>query len=691
MPILSQKNRLARIKTPLAADTFIVSSLDGEESLFDIFKYDVGLQSDNHAVKHADLLGKSVTLSVYATGENSPRYIHGYVNSLRMMDINDDNLRNYTISVVPGLWFSSLNSQNRIFHRKTAKDIIGEVLGAYSSVLKFKFSLTGTLLTREYCVQFNESDFDFVSRLLAEEGITYFFKHEDGNHQLTFVDDVQGFFDCDIDALDYDGGGSQPTKNSIHSWERNFSYHTGNSETTDYNEFATTNTYKVKTPTTSPLNASSSYMFRHFGAYRFELDADHKHTFKGGDNTQRSKTIIEAEEGRFDVAVATSDCSALAAGGRFTIEHPIASEQGTYIVSRLVMSAREGNGKDTFFQNEFECVPSNKLLRPLWRRPLKTIDAPQVAVVEEVKATASNSSSDPYTQIKVKFPWHSEQSSCWMRVAQSFAGRNWGASFVPRIGQEVIVSYINGDPSRPLITGAVYNGTNEGPNYTVTQSGWKTQYEASACNELRFDDKPDGEELYMEAGKDHNWIVHNDQNGTVENNQTLKVVKDRTVTVTEGNEKIAINKGNRTIDVDEGNYQTTVAKGDYATTISKGKHTTTVSTGDCIETVSKGKKKVDIAQGDYSLSLGQGNRMVSLKAGNHTVKASAGKYSVNAKGGVVIESLASIEIKCGASSIKLTPAGVTIKGTMLSCKGDATAEVKAGAMLTLKGGITMIN
>jgi type VI secretion system secreted protein VgrG len=627
-------------------DTFIVASLDGEEEISALFNYQMGLLSDNHNIVHANLLGKAVTLSIYTDGNEKCRYVNGYINSLRMMDVNDDGLRGYFINVVPGLWFASLNSYNRIFQNKSAHDIINEVLKYYSNVLEFDFSLKKMPIVREYCVQFDETDLEFVHRLLSEEGISYYFKHEEKVHKLFFIDDVQGFFESDIGALDYDGGGSQPTRNSIHRWERNYSFHTNAVESFDYNEYATTNNYRVKSVTSSDLTGASRYTMRHFGINRFVHDADPKHAFDSNDNAARVNTIISAEEGQFDLANGTSDCGQLAVGGQFSIEHPLDSERGKYTVTRLTLTAREGNGRDTFFENAFECVPSTKFVRPLWLRAPKTIDAPQIATVEEVKATASDSSVDLYTQLKVKFPWHSEQCSCWVRVAQSFAGKNWGANFVPRIGQEVIVAYLNGDSSRPIVTGAVYNGTNQGPNYTATQSGWKTQYDSSKINEFRFDDEPEQEEVYMEAGKDHNWVVRNDQSGLVENNQTLSVTNNRAITVTEGNETTTIKKGNRS---------------------------------------------ASVAKGDDIIQVDMGDRKVTLERGNHSVKTNVGKYSVGAKGGITLESVTSIELKCGSSTIKMTPAGITIKGIMLNCNGDAMVEVKAGGMLTLKGGITLIN
>ena len=700
MSQLSQNSRLVRIKTPLPVDTFIVTALDGEEAVSNDFHFELSLLSNDHAIKHTDLLGKAVTISIYTEGDSKCRYINGYVNNLRMLDVNDDGLRGYQISVVSGLWFTSLNSENRVFQEQSAKDIIEQVLSHYASVLKVDFSLNGTVLTREYCVQFDETDFEFVHRLLAEEGISYYFEHKDGEHKIKFIDDAQAFFDCDVDPLDYDGGGSQPTRNSIHRWERSFAFHTGGVETTDYSEFATTNTYKSSVSTSSTLNAASSYKMKHFGIYRFKPDQDPKHAFESSDNTHRATSILEAEEGQHDTAVGTSDSGQLCSGGRFTIEHPISSEAGDYTITRLRLTAREGNGRDTFFENEFECVPSGKIVRPIWRFPPKTIDAPQVATVEEVKATASDSSQDTFTQLKVKFPWFSDATSCWVRVAQQFAGKNWGANFVPRIGQEVIVTYINGDPARPIITGAVYNGTNEGPNYTATQSGWKTLYDNSKFNELRFDDKPDQEEVYMEAGKDHNWVVHNDQTGLVENNQSLEVIQDRTVLVSKGNESITVAKGNRTVDVDEGNYETTVGKGDMSVDVNKGDldvavkqgdYSTTVNQGDMTTKVSMGDHSTTVGQGDHKLKVSMGNRQVDVSMGDHKVKCNLGKYTVNAMGGVKIESIGGIELKCGPSSIKMTPAGITIKGIMVNVKGDAMAEVKAGAMVTVKGAITMIN
>ena len=645
-----QDNRLIHIKSPLGKDTFIATSVTGSEAINALFSYDVQLMSDNHEISQQDLVGKGVTISIRHNGLDKPRYIHAYVNNLSLMDVNAEGMRSYGIRLVPGLWFTCLASNNRVFHDMTAKDILQAVLGDYNKVLKTNIKLTGTYLKREYCVQFDETDFEFVSRLMAEEGINYYFEHSDGAHKMVICDDSQGFFDCDTDAVEYDGGGSQPTKETISQWNRQFNYHSGGFEFKDYCEFTPSKDNKIQVNTTTPLNDSAAYLMRQYGLNQFKR-AEHKHQFQNATHKQLNEGAMEFQEAGFDIAQGSGNCSALAAGGTFQLDHPLSTEKGKYLVMQLNLFASDGHGAPTRYSNKFSCIPAKVLPRPDHMSFKKRVPYPQIAEVLEVKATPSERSDDLYTQVKVKFPWNSAQNSCWMRVMQQFAGKNWGANFVPRVGQEVVVSYINGDPDRPLITGAVYNGTNTGPNYTATQSGWKTEYDNSEFNELRFDDKKGSEEVYMEAGKDHNWLVHNDQSGKVENDQTLEV------------------KNNRTIKVTDGNESTTIAKGNQSYTVSKGNQDTKVGGNQ--------SNKVD------------GNRETKV-SGNHKEKIS-GSQKISATQGVKIESPKSIELKVGGSSIKLTPAGVEIKGVMVKAKGSAMAEVKAGGMLTLKGGITMIN
>ncbi len=635
MSTLNQDQRMIQVDTPIGKDALIATTLQGEEHVSKLFCYQAELLSDNHAVTQQDIVGKVMTFTVHHA--EKPRHISGYVTNFSMHDVNGEGMRSYSAVIHPGLWFTTLGGKNRVFEKKSAKQILEEVLGEYSKVVKLSLKLNAEYLPREYCVQFDESDFQFINRLMAEEGIAYYFKHSDGDHELVLCDDPQDFYDCESDKIEYDGGGSHPTKNTVSRWKRNFNFHGGGFEFKDYSEFTATKDNKQQVNTTSKLNDVSSYIRSLYGLNHFEADGEHKHKFKDSYHKALAERAMEAQESLFDIAHGRSDCPGFAAGGRFDFDHTLTTEKGKYLLTSVQMTVTDSNSEETHFHNTFTCVPAKAMPRPDPCSCSNRIHAPQVAKVQEVKATAADGSQDPYTQVKVKFPWNSAQNSCWMRVMQSFAGKNWGANFVPRVGQEVVVSYINGDPDRPLITGAVYNGDNPGPNYTATQSGWKTEYEGSKFNELRFDDKGGKEEIYMEAGKDHNFVIHNDQTGKIENKQTLEIKQDRCVTVTDGSENVTIAKGDQVVNIDKGNQKTT------------------------------------------------------LGAGDHTLKISQGKQTTDAMGAIKITSNTSIELKVGSSSIKLSPSGITIKGMTLSCKGDGKAEVKGGGMLTLKGGVTMIN
>lgn len=627
MPSLSQDHRLVRVDSPLGKSKFIATYLTGQESISDLYQFDVELFSDDHGITQSDIVGRALTLSVYNNGEQNPRIIHGYVNQFSAFDVDDSGLRCYRASVVPGLWFLTLAAKNRVFHEKSVHEILEEVFAGYKKVLTFKINLKSTHIQREYCVQFDETDYDFAHRLMAEEGISYFFRHSKGKHELILTDSNLDYFDCCPKAVEYDGGGSCPDKTSVHSWRRDYSYHTGGFEFKDYNEFTTGKDNLVARKTNNALNDVANYKLQRYGDYGLTANAN-KHAFVNSINTDTVDCSLEFHEMGFDVGSGTSDVVEFIAGGRFSFDHSLASETGKYLLTRVRIIAADGNSRPTSFKNEFTCVPGAVTPRPDPQAFRKRIDHPQLATVIEVKATESSGDDDLYTQVKVKFPWNTAQNTCWMRVSQAFAGKNWGATFVPRVDQEVVIHFINGDPERPIVSGAVYNGTNTAPKYTSTQSGWKTEYGQSKFNELRFDDKPGDEEIYMEAGKDHNFIIHHDQQGKVENNQTLEVLKNRTITVTEGNES------------------TTVSKGDQSYTVSTGNQTTTIS---------KGKQTTDV------------------------------------QGAITITSKTSIKLVVGASSIEMTPSGITLKSVKIESNASAMSTVKAGGVLTLKGSVTMIN
>jgi type VI secretion system secreted protein VgrG len=432
---------------------------------------------------------------------------------------------------------------------------------------------------------------------------------------------------------------------------------------------------------------------------------------------------MEEEEVGYDTVRGTSRCSSFRPGGKLTISgHPLDDGSAFAFLAvdhsatePHVPGVRDGRGE---YANTFECLPADRVFRPARVTPRPMAVGPQSAVV--VGPCGEEIYTDQYGRVKVQFVWDrvgtkNENSSCWMRLTESWAGKNWGTVFLPRIGQEVIVEFINGDPDRPLVTGRVYNAAFM-PPYTLpdnkTQSGIKTRSSKQGgtddFNELRFEDKKGSEDIYFHAQKDAHRVVENDDDLKVLHDQTITVTNARTLTVKDADETITIEKGNRSRTVSTGNDTLTVSKGNRAVTVSKGTEMLTVSEGDRTVTVDKGKDTLNVSTGDRVVlvktgndthTVSTGNREVKVEVGNDTLTVSTGNHTVKVSAGASsTEAAQSITLKCGPSEIKLAPDGITIKGLTVKIQGETMASLKAvktdvngDGILTLKGGITMIN
>ena len=545
MPSLTQNRRLISIDTPLGKDALVVRELEGREAISELFSFHLTLLSEDDNITPDKILGKAVTLAIHCSSdENKPRYIHGHISQFTALDTQEGLKRLYQAIVVPSLWFTTLGAHNRIFENKDFTQIIEEVLKDYSSV-SLNISLSGQYAKRRYCTQFEESDYDFICRLLAEEGACFHFEHSKGAHKLCIVDKSSAYKSALSSAIPYIGSGSNPLENSITFWQRNYSYHTANVLYRDYQPFSASEWVKkdIKDSTTTKALTTEKPEREVYGRFHFEKKTDNHTKLTESFVKQKARNHILSQEGTFDTANGKSTCCEFYAGSNFEIEHTINSENGKYLVSEITHHAKDGNDADAEYTNRFTCQPADVYSPPSPDNYRRLIHAPHTAKVIDVQAAGEQGNVDAHTQVKVQFPWNSKQDSCWIRVAQAYAGSNWGASFVPRVGQEVIIEYFNGDPDRPVVTGALYNSDNSGPGYSKTQSGWKTQWEGSKFNEMRFDDKKGSEEVYIEAGKDWNVLVHNDNTETVENDQTVEVKNNRSITVTDGNETKDVSKG----------------------------------------------------------------------------------------------------------------------------------------------------
>jgi type VI secretion system secreted protein VgrG len=362
-------------------------------------------------------------------------------------------------------------------------------------------------------------------------------------------------------------------------------------------------------------------------------------------------------------------------------------------------SYRSGAGGGFHYHNNFTCIPAGLPFRPRRLTPRPQVQGTQTAVV--VGPSNEEIFTDKYGRVKVQFHWDREgtndaDSSCWVRVGTIWAGKQWGAIHIPRIGQEVIVDFLEGDPDRPIIIGSVYNAEMM-PPYKLpdkrTQSGIKSRSSAQGgednFNELRFEDKKDSEDIYFHAEKDFHRVVKHDDDLQVGNNQTIKIKKDRTEEVTEGNETISIKKGDRTVTVGKGADTHEVKEGDCTVKVDKGKHTLKVK-DDRTVTVDQGNDVHQVKQGDRTVKIDMGKDSLTISQGDQKTKLDLGKIET--------EAMQSIEIKVGQNSIKLEQSGITIKGLQVKIQGDIQVEMKAAmttvkgdGMLTLKGGVAMIN
>jgi type VI secretion system secreted protein VgrG len=697
MPGFTQAARQLAVTTPLGKDVLLLAAFSGQEAVSQLFHYDLELLSENDAIAAKDIVGKSVTFTVFRP-EGTPRPFNGVVSRFTAASLRFRGMRQYRAEVVPWLWFLTRAADCRIFQNLAAPDIIQQVFQKLG-LTDFELNLKASYVKRDYCVQYRESDFNFVCRLMEQEGICYWFRHENGKHTLVLADQASAYKDCDEKQVDYSPGSLVP--NHVTNWEHQYEFRPGKYAQTDYN---------FETPSTS-LMTNETTVVKLPGNDKFEV-YDYPGLYaKTADGKAATRVRMEEEETPYNVVRGAGNCRSFTPGGKFTLKsHDCSSEAGqSYVVTSIEHSAREGSyttedDKGEVYRNTFTCIPSSVPFRPARTAHKPVVQGPQTAVV--VGPKGEEIYTDKYGRVKVQFFWDrvgkkDENSSCWIRVAEGWAGKNWGIVFNPRIGQEVIVDFLEGDPDRPIITGRVYNAE-QMPPYALpgnqTQSVIKSRSSKGGgtanFNELRFEDKKDSEEIYFHAEKDFNRVVENNDTLKVgsdkadDGSQTIEVYHHRTETVKTGDEKVTIEKGNRTVTVQKGDDKHEVSKG-KRDVIVESDDTHQVKTGNRLTKVDTGNDTHKIAKGNREVSIDMGNDTLTIKMGNQTTKLNLGASST--------EAMQSITLKVGQSSLQLTPAGITLKGMTIQIQGQMMTQVKglmtmisADAMLQLKGGITMM-
>ena len=652
------------------ADDVVVRRMTAVERLGQPFEFCVSLESKAVSLKFEDFLGQPATVHIDLP-RGGQRHYSGIVTSFGQTAVDGETYQ-FQAVLRPWFWLLTRTADCRIFQNLSVPDIFKAVCSELGFT-DYKLKLSETYSPREYCVQYRETAFAFLSRLLETEGIYYYFSHEQNKHLLVLSDGV-GSHQAQpaYESIPFVPGNK--LEEQIATWNVSLELQTGKYVLNDF-DFQ-----NPKADLNSKLNVGRSHPYANFEIYDYPGCYSSKSI---GNSYVRAR--IEERQTQYQIVRGRGDVRGLVTGSFFTLtDHPSSDQNQEYlVVSTIHQVVNSESQAECRHACEFEAIPGNQTFRPPRITPKPQIAGPQTAIV--AGQSGSEIWTDAFGRVKVQFHWdrlgkQDENSSCWIRVAQSWAGKKWGSQFLPRLGQEVVVEFLEGDPDQPLVTGCVYNADQPVPYAlpgNATQSGVKTHStkggDEKTFNEIRFEDKKDSEELYVHAEKDLNCVV--------ENNETRKVGFDDKK---DGDQTIEI-FNNQILKVGKAGC----SDGSQTEEIFKDR-TVTLKTGNDTLLIEKGNMSVTMKMGNQTTELKMGNQTNTLKMGNQTTKLSLGASKTEAMQG--------IELKVGANSIKIDQMGVTIKGIMVKIEGTAMAQMKApmtavsgDGMLTVKGGITMIN
>lgn len=680
---LTQTTLPLQVTTPFS-DVLVARSFHGEEGISTPFRFSLELMSENAGLDFEKIVGQGVTVSLARAG-GSQRYFHGVCTRF-VQGGTQEGLTTYHAELRPWLWMLTLSADCRIYQNTSVPDIVQAVF----SDLGFsdhKSSLSGSYQPVEYCVQYRETAFAFVSRLLEQAGISYFFEHASGKHTLVLADDAGAFSACPALAKATCAGTTTPAQmeDVVGQCALEQRVTTGKLALDDFN-FQTPSTDLIATV---DGQSGSLRVYDYPGGFSARSD---------GEAVARLR--IEAAEALATVLTGESWCRAFTSGYTFTL----AGHERTDVNQAYLLLSVSHTADQSGYANHFEAIPSSATYRPPLATPRPRIAGAQTAIV--VGASGEEVYTDQYGRVKVQFHWDQvgkkdEKSSCWMRVAQGWAGKGWGSLFLPRVGMEVIVSFLEGDPDQPIVSGCVYNAQQTVP-YALPANGTRTSLKTSSSkggsgsSEIRFEDKAGEEELFIQAQKDMNLTVLNNCAWTItrahqvtvsEGDETLSVAKgSRTRTVAEGNDTVTVSKGSRTV---------TVSEGDETLTVGKGNRTVAVSTGNETHTV-KGTRTVTVTgdethknSGAFTQKAGSGYTLDVT--GDITLKAT-GSITLQAGSGVTIKAAQTLSAQAGQSATLKGGQAVSIEGgVQLSAKGGAQASLESGGIMGIKGTLVKIN
>ena len=618
-----QDDRLLSLETPAGPDVLLVERVQGRESLSSPFLYRIDALGPIEPLAPEVIVGNSINIG-FRQLDGERHYINGIARSLGVGVPVGRDQRYYTIEVVPWLSLLSYTSDCRIFHSlgsggPMAVPKIVETIFHEFGFSNFEFrSLTGNYQPREYCVQYNETYFDFVSRLLEEEGIYYYFTHERNRHKLILSDSAAGYAKLSSATLRFNPSGQYADQ--IERWERVYSIASGRWATKDYDFQAPRTPLDSGEASVAKVPVSTKYeLFEYPGRFA---------TRDAGSTLARRR--METEERGLEGVRGVGACRTLHPGMTFALtDHPTAAENNQpVVVTELEFDACNegflpGDKRKASYGNSFHALPAKSVVRPARSTPKPSVRGIQTAFV--VGPAGEEIYTDKFGRIMVQFHWDrrgrsDEKSSCWIRVAQSWAGHQWGMQTVPRVGMEVLVDFVDGDPDRPMVIGVV-NNADALPTYALpehkTRSGIKTRSSPGGrgFNEIRFEDKAGKEQVFLHAQRDYDLRIGHDSRTSVASGQHVNVA---------------------------GGLWEWVGKNHHAT-----------------------------VDGDHVESIGGG---VSRSIGVDLHDKVGTNYAVHAGTNLCLEAGASLTLKVGGSFITLNAAGISMNGTMVLINSGGAAN-----------------
>ncbi len=739
-----QSNKLLQLSgAPFGGNEVFLTSLSGTESISRLFTFQIEFFSTKLNLTASDVVGKNVNIKVERVDDSGSvigsRFFNGFVNRLSAGTISTEDsmtYRGYRAEVVPWFWFLTQTARCHIFFPEKEEKSIFEIIESVFKRTESEFhvtpeweaSLASDLKSRmvKHCVQYRETDFNFVSRLLEQFGAFYFFKHEDGKHTLV-ISSKSNYSKCDESSVEFPGKTGAITDNCIDSWEHSYEFVSGKWTQTDYDFESPLTNLQTDSP---KISAATAPDVPKYEVYDFPGEYIEK-----SDGASESRLRQEEQEIPHNVVHASSSCKSFSAGHKFKLNsHPDkeieANEKGEYLITSIQHQASQtyqGHGV-TSYSNGFSCIPASMPFRPARITPKPIVSGIQTGVV--TGPSGEEIYTDKYGRVKVFFHWdretrkikntQGENCSCWVRVAQQMAGRKWGFMAVPRIGQEVVLEFLEGDPDRPLIIGSVYNA-DQMPHYDPvahkTRISWKSNSSkgGDGFNEMFFEDKADDERVFMHAQKNMDTRVLNDSKERIYGNrhqiigwekdgkkggdQREMVWQDKHLNIKrnqiehiEGKMQLKIGGG----DADDGGYLDTFVEKRMVETIGEDGYDFHLK-GDRKELIDKtaslaigGDQMVEIT-GDDHLKVG-GNRNQEI-GGSHSLDITddyieiAGKkhivdagQEVHIKGGmkVIIEAGMQVSLVGAGGFVDVGPAGVTIQGVMVKINSGGAAGSGSG-------------